>query len=45
MKVGKQLLQRGNLQRRVTFIPLNKINPHVLNQAKINAAKKVSMRL
>ncbi|KAJ4836235.1 Structural maintenance of chromosomes protein 2-2 [Turnera subulata] len=28
---GKQLLQNGNLQRRVTIIPLNKIQPHVVH--------------
>ncbi len=29
------------LTQRVTFIPLNKINPFVLHQAKLDAAKKV----
>ena len=35
------MLKPGVLPRRVTFIPLDKINPFVLHQAKVNAAKKV----
>ncbi len=39
--MGQQLLKLNILKDRVTFIPLNKINPFVLHQAKLDAAKKV----
>jgi len=42
--VGKQLLNSGNLQRRVTFIPLNKIAGHRLDQRTIEAAKRAGGR-
>lgn len=35
---GKQLLQNGDLRRRVTIIPLNKIQPHVVTPNKQRAA-------
>ncbi|XXG40098.1 hypothetical protein AAC387_Pa01g0897 [Persea americana] len=35
---GKQLLQNGNLQRRVTIIPLNKIQSHIVPQRIQDAA-------
>lgn len=35
---GKQLLQNGNLQRRVTIVPLNKIQSHVVPQRIQDAA-------
>ncbi|KAI3432141.1 Structural maintenance of chromosomes protein [Psidium guajava] len=38
---GKQLLQNGNLQRRVTFIPLNKIQPNVVSTSVQHAAARV----
>lgn len=38
---GKQLLQNGNLQRRVTFIPLNKIQPNVVSPSVRHAAARV----
>lgn len=38
---GKQLLQNGNLQRRVTIIPLNKIQAHVIYPDKQRAAAKM----
>ncbi len=41
VQVGQQLLKLNILKDRVTFIPLNKINPFVLHQAKLDAAKKV----
>ncbi|EDW01402.1 structural maintenance of chromosomes protein 2 [Drosophila grimshawi] len=36
---SKKILQRGNLQRRVTLIPLNKIRFNALNQKAIDYAK------
>jgi hypothetical protein len=44
VQVGKQLLRPNILTQRVTFIPLNKINPFVLHQAKLDAAKKVDRK-
>ena len=41
-KAGKQILERGRLQKRVTFVPLNKISPYMLNQKKLAAAKRVA---
>ncbi|KAK4764266.1 hypothetical protein SAY87_013704 [Trapa incisa] len=38
---GKQLLQNGNLQRRVTIIPLNKIQANIVPPRVQNAAAKV----
>ncbi|KAL8141468.1 hypothetical protein V2J09_014500 [Rumex salicifolius] len=38
---GKQLLQNGKLQRRVTIIPLNKIQGHVIYPDKQRAAAKM----
>jgi structural maintenance of chromosome 2 len=35
---GKQLLQNGNLRRRVTIIPLNKIQPYVVTSRVQDAA-------
>lgn len=35
---GKQLLQKGGLQRRVTIIPLNKIQSHPVSQRTHDAA-------
>lgn len=40
-KVSQALLDKGRLQKTVTFIPLNKINPYILHQKKIAAAKRV----
>ena len=42
--VGKQLLNSGNLQRRVTFIPLNKIAGHRVDQWTIETAKRTGGR-
>ena len=39
---GKILLDRGRLTRRTTFIPLDKINPRVLQERTISAAMRVS---
>jgi structural maintenance of chromosome 2 len=39
--VGKQLLSKGKLQKRVTFIPLNKISPYNVEPARIACAKKL----
>ncbi|KAH6824279.1 structural maintenance of chromosomes 2 [Perilla frutescens var. hirtella] len=38
---GKQLLQKGGLQRRVTIIPLNKIQSHPVSQRTQDAAVKL----
>ncbi|KAL5991401.1 Structural maintenance of chromosomes protein 2-2 [Asimina triloba] len=38
---GKQLLQNGNLQRRVTIIPLNKIQAHVVPKRIQDSAKQM----
>ncbi|KAL6131925.1 hypothetical protein ACLB2K_070298 [Fragaria x ananassa] len=38
---GKQLLQNGNLRRRVTIIPLNKIQAHTVPPRVQNAAAKL----
>uniref|UniRef100_A0A915IJC3 Structural maintenance of chromosomes protein n=1 Tax=Romanomermis culicivorax TaxID=13658 RepID=A0A915IJC3_ROMCU len=38
---GKQLLQKGDLKRRVTFIPLNKISAATINADKIRKAKQL----
>jgi structural maintenance of chromosome 2 len=35
---GEQLLQNGNLRRRVTIIPLNKIQPYVVTSRVQDAA-------
>ncbi|KAL2314879.1 Structural maintenance of chromosomes protein [Schizosaccharomyces pombe] len=41
-KIGAQLLQKGNLKRRVTIIPLNKITSFVASAERVGAAKKIS---
>lgn len=38
---GKQLLDKGELKRRVTFIPLNKISTQMLSQEVVKRAKKL----
>uniref|UniRef100_A0A669D597 Structural maintenance of chromosomes protein n=1 Tax=Oreochromis niloticus TaxID=8128 RepID=A0A669D597_ORENI len=38
---GKKLLEKGELQRRYTIIPLNKISAKTLNDRVINAAKSL----
>ncbi|VVA10918.1 PREDICTED: structural maintenance of [Prunus dulcis] len=38
---GKQLLQNGNLRRRVTIIPLNKIQPYTVHHRVQHAAVKL----
>ncbi|KAM5541582.1 hypothetical protein V8D89_004772 [Ganoderma adspersum] len=40
--VGKQLLQNGRLKRRVTLIPLNRIESFRVSPAKIQAAERIS---
>ena len=40
-KTGKQLLERGQLQRKVTFIPLNKIAARSINDNVVNKAKSL----
>jgi structural maintenance of chromosome 2 len=40
-KTGKLLLQKGELKRKVTIIPMNQIKPYVLNDNVINKAKDV----
>lgn len=38
---GKKLLEKGELQRRYTIIPLNKISARTLNDKVVNAAKNL----
>lgn len=40
-KTGKQLLERGQLQRKVTFIPLNKIAARSINDNVVSKAKSL----
>ncbi|KAG8828897.1 Structural maintenance of chromosomes protein 2, partial [Serendipita sp. 399] len=41
-RVGEQILQRGNLKKRVTLIPLNKIRAFTASAQKISTASQVS---
>ncbi|KAG8855444.1 Structural maintenance of chromosomes protein 2 [Serendipita sp. 411] len=41
-RVGEQLLQRGNLKKRVTLIPLNKIRAFAASAQKLSTASQVS---
>ncbi|KAI0086823.1 condensin complex subunit SMC2 [Irpex rosettiformis] len=41
-KVGKDLLQNGQLRKRVTIIPLNKISARTLPQQKLQSAKRLA---
>ena len=41
-KVGSDLLKKGQLRKRVTIIPLTKINPNVASNQTMSAVKKVS---
>lgn len=38
---GKKLLEKGELQRRYTIIPLNKISARTLDDKVVNAAKNL----
>lgn len=38
---GKKLLEKGELQRRYTIIPLNKISAKTLDDKVVNAAKNL----
>lgn len=38
---GKKLLEKGELQRRYTIIPLNKISAKTLDDRVVNAAKSL----
>lgn len=40
-QTGKQLLQKGELKRRVTIIPLNKISSRTINEDVFKKAKKI----
>ncbi|KZC13859.1 PREDICTED: structural maintenance of chromosomes protein 2 [Dufourea novaeangliae] len=40
-KTSKQLLQRGQLQQRVTIIPLNKVNGRAMDNQMIHLAQKI----
>lgn len=42
---GKKLLEKGELQRRYTIIPLNKISAKTLNDKVVNAAKSLVREL
>ncbi|KAI0631723.1 condensin complex subunit SMC2 [Trametes polyzona] len=41
-EVGKQLLQNGRLKRRVTLIPLNRIESFRVHPSKVQAAERIS---
>ncbi|ORY22381.1 RecF/RecN/SMC [Naematelia encephala] len=41
-RVGSQLLEKGKLRKRVTIIPLNKINAFKMSAEKLAAAKQVA---
>lgn len=41
-KIGSSLLQKGQLKKRVTLIPLNKISANVAPAEKVNAAKSLA---
>ncbi|EIW72205.1 nuclear condensin complex protein [Tremella mesenterica] len=41
-RVGSQLLEKGKLRKRVTIIPLNKINAFKMSAEKLTAAKQVA---
>ncbi|KAI0367877.1 condensin complex subunit SMC2 [Pilatotrama ljubarskyi] len=41
-EVGKQLLQNGRLRRRVTLIPLNRIESFRVHPSKVQAAERIS---
>ena len=41
-KTGSLLLEKGNLKKRVTIIPLTKINPYVIDKSKVEIAKKIA---
>ncbi|KAF9039177.1 condensin complex subunit SMC2 [Panaeolus papilionaceus] len=41
-QVGKDLIKNGRLKRRVTFIPLNKIQAHTLSNQKLQAANRLA---
>ena len=40
-QTGKKLLEKGELKRRVTIIPLNKISSRSLNDDVVKKAKKL----
>jgi len=42
---GKQLLDKGQLGRRVTFIPLNKISAQLLSKESVQRAKSLVIEL
>jgi len=42
---GKKLLEKGELQRRYTIIPLNKISAKTLSDRVVNTAKSLVSRL
>ncbi|CAN0229623.1 unnamed protein product, partial [Ectocarpus sp. 12 AP-2014] len=42
---GKLLLEQGNLKRRVTIIPLNKITPNPLRPNQLNRAASIAQRM
>ncbi|KAJ3508145.1 hypothetical protein NLJ89_g5913 [Agrocybe chaxingu] len=41
-KVGKDLIKNGRMKKRVTFIPLTKINPYTLSNQKLSAATRLA---
>ncbi|KAJ2936738.1 hypothetical protein H1R20_g347, partial [Candolleomyces eurysporus] len=41
-KVGSDLLKKGNLRKRVTLIPLNKISPRTIAPEKLRQAEKIA---
>lgn len=41
-QTGKKLLQHGKLKKRMTLLPLNKINSHVISNEKLNRIRKLA---
>ena len=42
---GKKILEKGELKRRYTIIPLNKISARTLNDSVVNSAKDLVINL
>lgn len=40
-QTGKLILERGELKRKVTIIPMNQIRAHVINEKTVQAARKL----
>lgn len=44
-QTGKALLQKGELKKRVTILPLNKLEPQVLDSTRLSNAKSIASRM